>query len=234
MVVWVFKGFVMIYKLGSILKFMIGVSFIIDFIIHIDKYIDILINKFGIFSYFILFGIIFCETGLVIMPFLPGDSLLFVAGAFAAKGSFNIFILYVLFLAAAILGDSANYWIGYYFGEHVFDKWKLFKKEHLERTKKFYEKHGGKTILFARFIPILRTFAPFVAGVGKMHYRKFIFYNIFGGLLWVSLFLFGGYFFGQFEWVEQNLTILIFAIIIISVMPIFIEYLNHKLKKKRN
>ena len=209
---------------------MIGVSFIIDFIIHIDKYIDILINRFGIFSYFILFLIIFCETGLVLTPFLPGDSLLFVAGAFASKGSFNVFLLFALFLAAAILGDSVNYYIGYYFGEHVFDKWKLFKKEHLEKTKNFYEKHGVKTILFARFIPIVRTFAPFVAGVGKMHYRKFIFYNIFGGLLWISLFLFGGYFFGQLEWVKHNMTILIFMIIFISLIPVIIEYFKHKFR----
>jgi len=215
------------------MKIMIGVGFIIDFIIHIDKYIDILISKFGVFSYFILFLIIFCETGLVLTPFLPGDSLLFVAGAFASKGSFNIFILFFLFLVAAILGDSVNYWIGYYFGEHVFDKWRLFKKEHLERTNKFYEKHGGKTILFARFVPIVRTFAPFVAGVGKMHYRKFIFYNVFGGLLWVSLFLFGGYFFGQLEWVKHNMTILIFLIIIVSLTPMAIEYLTQKLNGKR-
>jgi membrane-associated protein len=211
---------------------MIGVSFIIDFIIHIDKYIDILINRFGIFSYFILFLIIFCETGLVLTPFLPGDSLLFVAGAFASKGSFNVFLLFALFLAAAILGDSVNYYIGYYFGEHVFDKWKLFKKEHLEKTKNFYEKHGVKTILFARFIPIVRTFAPFVAGVGKMHYRKFIFYNIFGGLLWISLFLFGGYFFGQLEWVKHNMTILIFMIIFISLIPVIIEYFKHKFRNR--
>jgi membrane-associated protein len=212
---------------------MIGISFIIDFIIHIDKYIDILISKFGIFSYFILFAIIFCETGLVIAPFLPGDSLLFVAGAFASKGSFNIFILFFLFLAAAILGDSANYLIGHYFVEHIFDKWKLFKKEHLERTKLFYEKHGGKTILFARFIPIVRTFAPFVAGVGKMHYRKFIFYNIFGGLLWVSLFLVGGYFFGQLSWVKHNMTILILLIILVSLAPMVVEYLSHKIRKRK-
>ena len=211
---------------------MIGVSFIIDFIIHIDKYIDILINRFGIFSYFILFLIIFCETGLVLTPFLPGDSLLFVAGAFASKGSFNVFLLFALFLASAILGDSVNYYIGYYFGEHVFDKWKLFKKEHLEKTKNFYEKHGVKTILFARFIPIVRTFAPFVAGVGKMHYRKFIFYNIFGGLLWISLFLFGGYFFGQLEWVKHNMTILIFMIIFISLIPVIIEYFKHKFRNR--
>lgn len=224
----------MIYKPGLILKFMEGVRFIIDFIVHIDKYIEIIINQFGIFSYFILFGVVFCETGLVIMPFLPGDSLLFVSGAFASKGSFNIFILYILFAAAAILGDSVNYWIGHYFGEHVFDTWKLFKKEHLERTKHFYEKHGGKTILFARFIPILRTFAPFVAGVGRMHYRKFIFYNIFGGLLWVTLFLLGGYFFGQLPWVEKNMSVLIFAIIFISLLPVIVEYVKHRLEKRKH
>jgi membrane-associated protein len=208
------------------------IGFIIDFIIYIDKYIDILINKFGIFSYFILFGIIFCETGLVITPFLPGDSLLFVSGAFASRGFFNIEILFILFSLAAILGDNVNYWIGDYFGEHVFDKCRFFKKEHLERTRKFYEKHGGKTILFARFIPIVRTFAPFVAGIGKMHYRKFIFYNVFGGLLWVSLFLFSGYFFGQLEFVEKNMSLLIFAIIFVSILPMVVEYLKNKLRKK--
>lgn len=210
------------------------IGFIIDFIIHIDKYIDVLITNFGIFSYFILFLIVFCETGLVITPFLPGDSLLFVAGAFASRGSFNIFLLYILFASAAILGDSLNYWIGHYFGEHVFDKWKLFKREHLDKTKKFYEKHGGKTILFARFIPIMRTFAPFVAGIGRMHYEKFIFYNILGGLIWVSLFLLGGYFFGQLDWVKHNMTLLIFAIIFISILPILIEYLRNKFQKKKH
>lgn len=211
------------------------IGFIIDFIVHIDKYIELIIDTFGAFSYFILFLVIFCETGLVVTPFLPGDSLLFVAGAFASRGAFNIFILYILFIAAAIIGDSVNYWIGHYFGEHVFDRWKLFKREHLERTKSFYEKHGGKTILFARFIPIIRTFAPFVAGVGKMHYEKFVFYNIFGGVLWVSLFLLGGYFFGQLTWVEKNMSLLIFAIIFISILPIIAEYIKNKIgKKKKN
>lgn len=210
-----------------------GVSFLIDFVIHIDKYIDIIINQFGFYSYFILFGIIFCETGLVLTPFLPGDSLLFVSGAFASKGSFDIIGLFFIFAIAAILGDSVNYAIGRYLGEGVFEKWKFFKKEHLERTKDFYKKHGGKTILLARFVPIVRTFAPFVAGVGKMHYRKFIFYNIFGGLLWVSLFLFSGYYFGQLEWVEKNLTILIFTIIFVSTVPIIIEYTRSKIKKRK-
>ena len=209
------------------------INFLIDFIIHIDKYIDLLINTFGNFSYLILFIVIFCETGLVVMPFLPGDSLLFVSGAFAARGSFNIFFLYFIFLLAAILGDSLNYWIGDFFGEKVFENWKLFKKEHLERTKKFFNKHGGKTVLLARFIPFIRTFAPFVAGVGKMKYRKFLFYNILGGFLWVSLFLLSGYFFGQLPWVKENLTILIVLIIGVSVMPVVIEFLRNKLKKKR-
>jgi len=208
---------------------------VIDFILNVDKYLEILIGKFGVLTYFILFLIILLETGLVVTPFLPGDSLLFVAGTFASGGAFNIWILFILLSVAAILGDSLNYAIGNYFGAKVFEKSRFFKKEYLNKTKGFYDKYGKKTIVMARFVPIIRTFAPFVAGVGKMRYSSFISYNIVGGILWVALFLFGGYFFGQVPFVEKNLTLVIFAIIFISILPPVIEYLRHRLKegKKR-
>jgi membrane-associated protein len=210
---------------------MVGVKDLVDFIFHIDKYISLLMQNFGIFTYFILFIVIFCETGLVITPFLPGDSLIFVLGAFAAKGIMNIFILYIVLAAAAILGDSFNYWIGSYFGEKVFAKSKLFHKEYLERTKEFYKKHGGKTIVLARFVPIIRTFAPFVAGVGKMNYGKFIVFNIIGGLIWVALFLSSGYFFGELPFIENNLTLVILIIIFVSLIPPALEFFKHYKKK---
>ena len=208
---------------------------VIDFILNVDKYLEILIGKFGVLTYFILFLIILLETGLVVTPFLPGDSLLFVAGTFASGGAFNIWILFILLSVAAILGDSLNYAIGSYFGVRVFEKSRFFKKEYLDKTKGFYDKYGKKTIVMARFVPIIRTFAPFVAGVGKMRDSSFISYNIVGGILWVALFLFGGYFFGQVPFVEKNLTLVIFAIIFISILPPVIEYLRHRLKegKKR-
>ncbi len=209
-----------------------AIDFIVDFVIHIDKYLSILINNFGIFSYFILFLIIFLETGILITPFLPGDSLLFIAGAFAANRVFNIALLYFIFLIAAILGDSVNYWIGSFFGEKVFAKTRFFKKEHLERTRLFFQKHGGKTIIIARFVPIIRTFAPFIAGVGKMEYKRFFFYNVIGALLWVSIFVFAGYFFGRLDWVEKNLSLIIVFIIVASVIPIIIEVLRKKLGKR--
>ena len=204
----------------------------IDFILHVDKYIEIIIDKFGVFSYAILFFIIFLETGLIIMPFLPGDSLLFVAGAFAARGAFNVLLLFVLLGAAAIVGDSVNYFIGKYFGEKAFANSRFFKPEYLEKTKAFYAKHGGKTIIIARFMPIIRTFAPFVAGIGKMNYSRFLAFNVIGGLVWVSLFLFSGYFFGTLPWAEKNLTLIIFIIIFLSILPGVIEYVRQKARKK--
>jgi len=207
-----------------------GLEKIVDFILHVDKYISILIENFGAWTYLFLFLIILCETGLVITPFLPGDSLLFVVGAFAAQGSFNIIWMYFILIFAAILGDSLNYWIGHYFGENVFANWKFFKKKHLEKAKKFYEKHGGKTIIYARFIPIIRTFAPFVAGVGKMRYSRFLSFNIIGGIAWVTLFLFAGYFFGSIPIIEKNLTTVIFLIIGLSILPPIYEYINEKRK----
>jgi membrane-associated protein len=206
----------------------------IDFILHVDKYLGLLINSFGYFTYLVLFLIVFIETGLVITPFFPGDSLLFISGAFAASGFFNIFYLFILFFAAAVLGDTVNYWIGDFFGEKVFLKLRFIKKYHLDKTKDFYERHGGKTIVLARFVPIVRTFAPFIAGVGKMKYKNFFFYNIIGGFIWTSLFLFSGYFFGKIPIVEKNLTLVIYIIIFVSIIPILIEFINEKRKAKKN
>lgn len=198
---------------------------IFDFILHIDQYLTPIIANYGILSYLVIFLIIFCETGLVFMPFLPGDSLLFITGAFAATGALNITLLTTIILGAAILGDTVNYWIGNFVGPRAFRenasgrKPRFFKKEYLDRTHAFYEKHGGKTIIFARFIPIIRTFAPFVAGIGAMKYRTFILYNILGAVLWVSFFVFGGFLFGNIPAIKDNLTIVIFGIIFVSVLP---------------
>ena len=202
--------------------------FIIDFILHIDQYINILIQNFGSLTYFILFIIIFLETGVIVTPFLPGDSLIFIAGAFAAQGSLNVVILFFVLSIAAILGDSLNYSIGNYLGEKIEKNKSFIKPEHLQKTQNFYKKHGIKTIILARFVPIVRTIAPFVAGVGKMNYKKFLTYNIIGGLLWVTLFLFAGYFFGGIPFIEDNLNIIIIVILVLSVMPPIIDYIRYK------
>ena len=178
----------------------------IDFILHIDKYIGMLIDKFGAATYLILFLIIFAETGLVLTPFLPGDSLLFIVGTFASQGYFNIMLTWILLCIAAILGDSANYTIGNLFGKKLLKEKNLIKKEHLKKTDDFYEKYGAKTIIIARFVPIVRTLAPFVAGIGKMEYKKFLTYNVVGGIFWVTLFTLAGYFFGGIPFVQKNLT----------------------------
>jgi membrane-associated protein len=205
----------------------------IDFVLHLDKYLSIIIQYFGLWSYLILFLVIFIETGLVVTPFLPGDSLLFAAGAFAALGAFNITGLFVLLAVAAVLGDTANYWIGHYFGPRVFSgNIRFLKKEYLDKTQAFYEKHGGKTIFLARFIPIIRTFAPFVAGVGRMRYGYFITYNIVGGIVWTALFIFAGYFFGNLTIVRENFSLVIIAIVIISVLPAVWEYVKGKREAK--
>lgn len=205
----------------------------IDFVLHIDRYLDVIIRSVGAGTYGVLFLIIFVETGLVVTPFLPGDSLLFAAGAFSARGSLQIVPLWLLLMAAAVLGDSANYWIGNRVGSRVFEQeTRWVKREYLERTQKFYEKHGGKTILLARFVPIVRTFAPFVAGIGKMRYGYFLTYNIVGGTLWVSLFLWGGYFFGGLPFVEKNFSLVIIAIVLISVLPAVWEALKARQEKR--
>lgn len=195
-----------------------------DIFIHLDKYLGVIINDYGVWTYLILFVIIFMETGVVVTPFLPGDSLIFAAGALATVSDLNIGLLFLLLAVAAILGDTANYWIGHYIGPKAFSGNNRFlKKEYLDRTHAFYEKHGGKTIILARFIPIIRTFAPFVAGIGAMTYSKFIAYNVIGGIVWVALFAFGGYFFGRLEFVEKNFSIVVLAIIFISVLPAVFE-----------
>lgn len=216
----------------------------LDFFLHIDKHLVFIINQFGIFSYLLLFLIIFMETGFVVTPFLPGDSLLFAAGALAGKGALNIYLLYFLVFLAAFLGDTANYWIGHFIGPKAFDKeayfkifgkklflHKIFKEKYLKKAENFYEKHGGKAIILARFVPIVRTFAPFVAGIGKMHYGKFISYNLVGGFIWVTLFTLGGYFFGSIPFVEKNFHYVVVIIILISVVPILIEFLKNKMEK---
>jgi len=201
----------------------------IDFVLHMNKYLDMIIQNTGNLTYLILFFVIFIETGLVVTPFLPGDSLLFAAGTFAGMGSLNIWILFFTLAAAAILGDTANYWIGHKLGDRVFDmNSRLIKREYLEKTQAFYEKHGGKTIFLARFIPIIRTFAPFIAGVGKMRYGYFITYNFVGGVVWTALMLFAGYFFGTQKFVQDNFSIVIIAIIVISVLPAVVEWLRNR------
>jgi membrane-associated protein len=203
----------------------------IDFILHLDKYLSLIIDSVGIWTYLILFVTIFIETGLVITPFLPGDSLLFAAGTFAALGSLNVTVMFVTLALAAILGDTANYWIGHYIGDKAFTTNSRFlKREYLDRTQAFYQKHGGKTIFLARFIPIIRTFAPFVAGVGKMRYGYFISYNIFGGIIWTALFIFAGYFFGNVPFVRDNYSMVVIAIVLISVLPAVVEFIRNRKK----
>ncbi|MDD5112205.1 MAG: DedA family protein [Candidatus Altiarchaeota archaeon] len=208
----------------------------VDFILHIDRYLPAIIQDYGIYSYLLLFVVIFCETGLIVAPFLPGDSLLFAAGAFSATGALDVKILFIILSVAAIIGDSVNYWIGTLVGPEIFHKRKLplINKEHLRKTEEFYEKHGGKTIILARFMPVIRTFAPFVAGIGKMSYSRFLEYNIIGGLLWNGLFIFGGYFFGNLPIVKDNFSLAILAIIVISFMPGIIEYVRHLHNKRKH
>ncbi|MEI6887382.1 MAG: DedA family protein [bacterium] len=209
------------------------ISGIINFVLHIDTKLGEIITNYGVLSYGILFAIIFAETGLVFLPFLPGDSLLFAAGAFAAIGSFNIFIVLLLLWLAAFLGDTANYFIGRFFGQRIIDNPRIpLNQSHIDKTQKFYDKHGNKIIFLARFIPIVRTFAPFVAGVGKMEYKQFIMYNIAGGFVWVFLFTLLGYFFGNIQFVKDNFSLVVFVIIFLSIVPVVYEFVKAKLKKK--
>ena len=205
-----------------------------DVFLHLDKQLFSLVTEYKNWTYLILFCIIFCETGLVVTPFLPGDSLLFAAGAIAALGILNIWILIGLLCLAAILGDSLNYSLGKFLGEKVFERnYRIIKKEYLYRTHRFYEKHGGKTIIVARFIPIIRTFAPFIAGMGSMNYLRFISFNIIGGILWVCICSFGGYFFGNLPFVKNNFSVVVLAIIFISLLPMIVEYVKYKLMHKQ-
>lgn len=211
------------------------ITLLVDFILHIDVHLAELVANYGTWVYIILFCIIFCETGLVVTPFLPGDSLLFMAGALSALDSndLNISFIIPLLIVAAVLGDGLNYSIGRYFGKRLFSNpdSKIFKQKYLKRTQDFYAKHGGKTIFIARFVPIVRTFAPFVAGMGKMTYKRFGMFNITGGITWICLFCFAGYFFGNLEIVQQNMKFILIAIILISVMPAIIEVIRNKTKK---
>ncbi len=202
------------------MEFFIG---LVDLFLHLDEHLANIISQYGAWTYGILFAIIFLETGVVVTPFLPGDSLLFAAGTFAALGSLNVYLLAGLLIVAAILGDTVNYSIGHYLGERAYNI-KFLKKEYFDRTHAFFEKHGGKTIFLARFVPIVRTFAPFVAGIGKMSYGYFITYNFVGGIVWVLLFTFAGYFFGNIPFVKKNFEFVIIAIILVSVLPMIIEW----------
>ena len=208
------------------------IQFIIDFIMHIDVHLAELVSVYGVWIYAILFLIIFCETGLVVTPFLPGDSLLFVAGALAALpgNPMNVHLIVLSLIIAAIIGDASNYLIGRFFGEKLFSnpKSRIFKQSYLEKTHHFYEKHGGKTIIIARFVPIVRTFAPFVAGMGHMSYRHFAAFNVVGGILWVALFSYAGFFFGGLDIVQKNLKLQIVLIIVISIIPAVVEVLRNK------
>ncbi len=202
-----------------------------DMVLHMDEYLAQIISQFGVLTYALLFIVIFIETGLVVTPFLPGDSLLFAAGTFAALGDLNPFYLFGLLAVAAVLGDTANYWIGHRVGERAYHtKW--IKRQYLDRTHAFFQKHGGKTIFLARFVPIVRTFAPFVAGMGEMSYRYFISYNIFGGIVWVALFVSLGFFFGNIPFVRNNFEIVIIGIVLVSVLPAVFEWWKARQENK--
>jgi membrane-associated protein len=208
------------------------IKFLIDLFLHLDEHLSAIIQSYGTWTYFLLFLVIFMETGFVVTPFLPGDSLLFAAGTFAspALGSpLNIWVLWALLCIAAIAGDTVNYWIGHSVGPRAFSgDIRFLKKQHLDRTHAFYERYGGKTIVIARFVPIIRTFAPFVAGVGEMSYGKFISYNVIGGIAWVTLFTWGGYFFGTLPFVQNNFSLVVLAIIFLSVLPAVIEIIKER------
>lgn len=208
----------------------------IDVFLHVDDHLKQLCIDYGGWTYAILFVIIFCETGLVVTPFLPGDSLLFAAGAISAKGALNHWTLFFLLTIAAILGDTLNYAIGKYLGPRVLknENSRIFKKKHLDKTHAFFEKYGGKTIIIARFVPIVRTFAPFVAGVGAMTYRRFFFFNVVGGIAWVAICVYAGWFFGNIPVVEENFELVILVIIFISILPMLIEYMRHRARERRN
>lgn len=200
---------------------------LVDIFLHLDTYLDEVIRTYGVWTYALLFIIIFMETGLVVTPFLPGDSLLFAAGTFAAIGSLNVWLLWLLVFFAAVLGDTVNYWFGNKVGPRAFEgNVRFLKQEYLDRTQRFYDKHGGKTIVLARFVPIVRTFAPFVAGVGTMKYRRFLTYNVIGAFLWTALFISLGYFFGNIPFVQENFELVVVGIILVSVVPMVIEFVR--------
>jgi membrane-associated protein len=207
----------------------------VDFILHVDKHLLTICETYQAWTYAILFVIVFCETGLVVTPFLPGDSLIFAAGVLAHKGQLNPFFIFALLSLAAVLGDTVNYWLGKYLGPRVLrnENSRIFKKQYLDKTHAYFEKYGGKTIIIARFVPIVRTFAPFVAGVGAMSYGPFLMYNVAGGVLWVAICNFAGYFFASVPFVEKHFSIVVLMIILISIMPAVIEYIRHRQEARR-
>jgi len=208
---------------------------VIDVFLHLDAHLNTVIQTYGVWTYALLFFVIFLETGFVVTPFLPGDSLLFAAGTFAATGAFHLPSLIVLLFVAAVLGDTANYWIGHQVGPRVFrENYRFLNRQHLERTQDFYERHGGKTIFLARFIPIIRTFAPFVAGIGTMSYGRFLAYNFFGALVWTTGLTLVGYFFGNIPFIKHNFSIAIMVIILISVTPMIFEFLRHRIRSRKD
>jgi membrane-associated protein len=206
---------------------------LLDILLHLDRHLDTIIQQYGVWTYLILFLIIFCETGLVVTPILPGDSLLFAVGTFAARNALDLGLLLVLLSVAAVAGDTVNYAIGYRVGPQIFRKEgvRFLNREYLDRTHRFYERHGAKTIVIARFVPIIRTFAPFVAGVGRMSYARFVTYNVAGGVGWIAALVLGGYLFGNIPVVRQNFTLVIFAIIVLSILPGVIEFLRQRSRR---
>jgi membrane-associated protein len=200
---------------------------LLDFVLHLDKHLSPIIHEYGAWTYLLLFAIVFCETGLVVTPFLPGDSLLFAAGAFAANGSLSVWALAGALIAAAILGDTANYWIGHFLGHRLLNsRRRIVKPEHIAYTHEFFEKYGGKTVIIARFVPIVRTFAPFVAGLGSMSYGRFMSYNVIGGTAWVLLCTFAGYWFGNLPFVQKNFSLVVLMIIVLSLLPAVWEFVQ--------
>lgn len=208
------------------------IEFFVDFILNIDKHLELIVQQYGFWIYVLIFIIIFCETGLVVTPFLPGDSLLFALGAISASGSLSLPVAYGVICVAAILGNIVNYQIGYAVGPKIFYKEnvRFLNKDYLIRTRLFYERHGGKAVVLSRFLPIFRTFAPFVAGIGRMNYARFTFFNLSGCIAWVTIFLVGGYYFGNIPAIKNNFALVIVAIIIVSALPALIEFLRHKIK----
>lgn len=206
---------------------------LVDFVLHIDRHLARIVQDYGFYTHLILFAIVFLETGIVVTPFLPGDSLLFVAGTLAALGGMDVYLLIALLITAAILGDTVNYWIGKWAGPEIFrkDTGRLLNKNHLKKAHEFYERHGGKAIVLARFVPIVRTFAPFVAGIGLMNYAHFLFFNVIGGVMWVLMFVLGGYFFGNLPVVKERFHLVVIMIIVISVLPMVYEYVKAKYGK---
>lgn len=208
------------------------IPYLLDILLHLDRHLGDIIRDFGVWTYLILFVIVFCETGLVVTPILPGDSLLFAVGTFAALGALDLAVSLIMLSVAAVAGDSINYAIGYRVGPSVFrgERSRWLNREYLDRTHRFYERHGPKTIVIARFVPIVRTFAPFVAGIGRMTYSRFLTYNVAGGIAWIAILVLGGYFFGSIPVVKRNFTVVIFAIIVISVLPVLIEILRQRVR----